>query len=56
MEIQVQTAKNANITSVAVSYGYRDSVLLENENPNYIISSLSDLFHLKTDGLTHQDQ
>ena len=52
-EVDIQTAKNANITSVAVSYGYRDSVLLKNENPTYIISSLSDLFNLKTDGLTH---
>lgn len=49
-EIDIQTAKNANITSVAVSYGYRDSVLLENEKPTYIISSLSDLFTLKTMG------
>ena len=52
-EVDIQTAKNANITSVAVSYGYRDSLLLENEKPTFIISSLSDLFSLKTDGLTH---
>lgn len=45
-EVDIQTARNANVTSVAVTYGYRDSVFLKQENPSYVISNLLELFHL----------
>ena len=46
-EIDIQTAKNANITSIAVTYGYRDEFFLEEVGPNYMISCLSGLFKLQ---------
>ena len=45
-EIDIQTAHNANVTSVAVTYGYRDSLFLKQENPSYVISNLLELFNL----------
>tara|TARA_Y100001968_G_scaffold235904_1_gene219092 strand:- start:195 stop:872 length:678 start_codon:yes stop_codon:yes gene_type:complete len=47
-EIDIQTAKAANITSIAVTYGYRSKEELSALNPDYTIDKLNELFLLKT--------
>jgi phosphoglycolate phosphatase len=45
-EPDINTAKNAGIASVAVSWGFRSRKILENEYPDYIIDSPVDLLDL----------
>ena len=47
-EIDIQTAKAAKITSIAVTYGYRSKHELLSENPNHIIDTLNEIFLLET--------
>lgn len=42
-DIDVITAKNANITSIAVSWGYRSKELLIDNVPDYLADSVSEL-------------
>ena len=46
-EIDIQTAKAANITSIAVTYGYRSKEELETLNPDYTINNLNELLEIK---------
>ena len=46
-EIDIQTAKAANITSIAVTYGYRSKEELETLNPDYTINNLNELLKIK---------
>lgn len=41
--VDIQTAKNAGILSVAVDYGYTDKELLVSATPDYLISSIAEL-------------
>lgn len=45
-ELDIQCGKNAGAKTCGCSYGYRTSDLLNLENPDFIISSISDLPHL----------
>lgn len=45
-EIDIQCGKNAGAKTCGCSYGYRTPYLLSLENPDFIISSISDLPHL----------
>jgi len=45
-EIDIQTCKAANITSVAVTYGYRSKEELLSLQPDYLIDNLSELLTL----------
>ena len=47
-EIDIQTSKAANITSIAITYGYRSKDELLEQNPDYIIDNLADLLTLKS--------
>ena len=38
-EVDVETAKNANLPCVAVTWGFRDKKVLESLNPEYIVDS-----------------
>lgn len=42
-DVDVRTAKNANITSIAVTWGYRSKDVLVKENPDYIVDSVFEL-------------
>ncbi len=42
-EPDIMSAKNAGITSVSVTYGYRSKEQLENLNPNFMIDELTEL-------------
>lgn len=42
-ELDINCGKNAAAKTCAVLYGYRDQNVLKNENPDYIISELSEL-------------
>ncbi len=42
-EIDILTAKNANIDSVAVSYGYREKEVLNEYSPTFMINKLKEL-------------
>ena len=42
-DVDVATAKNAPMTSVAVSWGYRDRELLENCRPDFLADSIEEL-------------
>lgn len=45
-DIDVITAKNAEITSIAVSWGYRSREILVNHHPDYIADSISELTNI----------
>jgi phosphoglycolate phosphatase/pyrophosphatase PpaX len=47
-ELDIRCGKNANALTCGVLYGYRTRKQIENENPDFIISSLSELILLKT--------
>lgn len=42
-DVDIQTGKNANIYSIAVTWGFRDKDELENAQPNFICSSPKEL-------------
>lgn len=42
-EVDVQTAQNAGVTSVAVTWGFRDREFLEEQNPDYIVENVDEL-------------
>jgi phosphoglycolate phosphatase len=42
-DVDVATAKNAPMTSIAVSWGYRDRELLENCRPDFLADSIEEL-------------
>lgn len=44
--VDIQTAKNAKITSIAVTWGFRDKEELEEAKPNYIVDSTEKLLEL----------
>lgn len=46
-EVDIQTGHNAQVTTVAVDWGFRDRVDLERENPKWIVSEVSDLLQFK---------
>lgn len=43
-EVDIQTARNAGISCVAVSWGFRPKELLENEKPQFIIDKPNEIF------------
>ncbi len=45
-ELDIQCGKNAGAKTCGCSYGYRSSELLRLEDPDFIISNISDLLHL----------
>lgn len=45
-EIDIQTAKNAGVTSIAATWGFRQSELLIKESPDYIIDSPLELLEI----------
>jgi len=45
-EVDIQTAKNAGMSSVAVSWGFRDRVALEGESPDIIIDDPRQLLEI----------
>ena len=45
-EVDIRTAKNAGMHSVAVSWGFRDRVVLENESPDTIVDIPGQLLEL----------
>lgn len=45
-EIDIKTGKNAGITSVGVSWGYRDPSLLSSEGADIVVASPEDLIEL----------
>ena len=47
-DVDVQTAKNAGIPCVGVSWGFRDRALLEKEGADYIVDSPYELLSLLT--------
>ena len=42
-EVDVQTAQNAGVTSIAVTWGFRDRKFLEEQNPDYIVENVDEL-------------
>lgn len=44
----IHAAKNANIKSCAVTYGYRSKEILAKEKPDYIINSISEILDVLT--------
>lgn len=45
-DVDIITGKNANMTSIGVSWGYRDRDLLEKTNPDYLVDSVAELYEL----------
>lgn len=45
-DVDIQTAKNALISSIGVTWGFRDRGLLESEGANYIVDSPNELISL----------
>ncbi|MBE0701283.1 MAG: HAD family hydrolase, partial [Acholeplasmataceae bacterium] len=45
-EVDIQTAQNAQIKSVGVTWGFRDVETLQNQNPDYMIEKPDELIHL----------
>lgn len=45
-DVDIQTAKNAGLTSVGVTWGFRDRALLEREGAQYIIDSPAQLLDI----------
>ncbi|WP_028828518.1 HAD family hydrolase [Proteocatella sphenisci] len=42
-DVDVMTAKNSGLSSIAVSWGYRSRDILESSSPDYIVDSVEDL-------------
>lgn len=42
-EVDVQTAQNAGVRSIAVTWGFRDREFLEEQKPDYIVDSMDEL-------------
>lgn len=42
-EVDMQTARNAGIISVAVTWGFRDKKILESQNPDFVINDPAQL-------------
>ncbi len=47
-ELDVRCGKNASVKTAAVSYGYRNTEFLLNENPDYLINDLTQLLPIVT--------
>ena len=45
-EVDVNTAKNANVDSIAVTWGYRDKQDLMSLSPNFVAENIKDLMEL----------
>ncbi len=45
-EVDIETAKNANITSIAVTYGYRSKTELSQMQPDYFIENIKEIVSL----------
>ncbi len=45
-EVDVETAENVGIDCIAVTWGFRDSEILEKLNPKYIISKPNEIFRI----------
>ena len=45
-EVDMETAKNAGLVSVGVTWGFRDRELLEEKRANYIIESPAQLLEV----------
>ena len=45
-DVDIRTAKNAEITSVGVSWGYRDASVLEETGADFVVSTPEDLFQI----------
>ena len=43
-DVDILTAKNANLLSVAVTYGYKEIDILKEYEPDYLISSIDEIF------------
>ena len=50
-EVDVETAKNANLPCIAVTWGFRDKKVLERLNPEYIVDSTSDILRIIERGI-----
>lgn len=50
-EVDVETSKNANLSCVAVTWGFRDKEVLESLNPEYIVDSPSDILRIIERGI-----
>lgn len=48
-EVDVQTAKNAHITSIGVTWGFRNTDVLENEGADFIVDSTHSLLQIILD-------
>lgn len=42
-DVDIITAKNANVISVGVTWGYREKVVIQKENPDYIAHNIIEL-------------
>ena len=47
-EVDIQTAKNAGIPSVSVTWGFRKKEFLKTKEPDYIIDTPMELIHILT--------
>lgn len=45
-EVDIETARNANVKSVGVTWGFRDKKVIIEENPNYIIDRPNELLDI----------
>ena len=45
-DVDIQTAKNSNLKSVGVTWGFRDRELLEEEGADFIINTPCELLEL----------
>ena len=50
-EVDVETAKYANLPCIAVTWGFRDKKVLESLNPEYIVDSTSDILRIIERGM-----
>ncbi len=50
-EVDVDTAKNANLPCIAVTWGFRDKEVLESLNPEYIVDSPGDILRIIERGI-----
>jgi len=45
-ELDINCGRNAGAKTCAVTYGYREKEILQNENPDFIIDELKELMKL----------
>ncbi len=45
-ELDIQCGKNAGTKTCGAAYGYRDKELLKKENPDFIVSNITELKHI----------